>query len=495
MHTRRVPSLNPDSAVPRSRQPGPSVGITRLDDDGRARPLTTHLSELDTSHQFSLQTHPGRSLFPAFLFLGHRCDHLGSSSSPTWAPASCHLQGHQHSLTACSRRERTGDKTAVVHSEEPDLLRSTIKSHLVSSNPTHLPRRLTPFRPPTPTLNKPYPARHCTIGKTRMMAPSRKYKDSKRATTYDDEDNDVSTASEPEAPTTRRATAKSAPAVNKAPASGKGKNAAAVRPGDDSGSETASALEDEAAAATKKGKLPVRGKQKEAVDVDDDATLSPTPSPDSKRTETASSKKAVVEDSDATESPPSSPIQKPKATSNKSKTTDSDKDRATSSRSPSPRPPKKSAKSTKRKASADEDDDDTPSPLPSPSPNGSPSPSRSPSPLPSGSPSPEPSAHTKKSGRIGGLKGAARGSSSPGGGSSPSAQPRVRKLGGIGHGHKSGSSQVVPESSQPGDAAAPAVEEKVEETVEEKADRRRAELKKTLESKALKGPVKKKRRL
>lgn len=57
---------------------------------------------------------------------------------------------------------------------------------------------------------------------------------------------------------------------------------------------------------------------------------------------------------------------------------------------------------------------------------------------------------------------------------------------------------MVPESSQAGDGGiVNAVEEEPdkEETMEEKADRRRAELKLELEKKAAKGPIKKKRRL
>lgn len=66
-----------------------------------------------------------------------------------------------------------------------------------------------------------------------------------------------------------------------------------------------------------------------------------------------------------------------------------------------------------------------------------------------------------------------------------------KPLGGIGR--KSKSSHLEAPSSPI--AHVPELEPPKEETVEERADRRRAELKVELEKKAAKGPVKKKRRL
>lgn len=77
--------------------------------------------------------------------------------------------------------------------------------------------------------------------------------------------------------------------------------------------------------------------------------------------------------------------------------------------------------------------------------------------------------------------------------------PKLGRIGAIGRKAKGvGSSQAETRSSPAPVGAEPAnaiPEEEVEETAEEKADRRRAELKLELENKIAKGPAKKKRRL
>lgn len=250
----------------------------------------------------------------------------------------------------------------------------------------------------------------------------------------------------------------------------------------DSGSETASASEsenDKAEADPPSKTVSVRPK---------DRTI--------RRTGFGAAEAGGVIASKESVSPPSkSPSSKPKATPKKV----SDDNDATPSPSPSPdsvSQPKPA--STKHNMNEKVDHG---SPLPSPSPNATPSPSPSPSPSPavSRSPSPDRPDQTTRLGRLGVLKKtAARNLKSSG---PEGFQPRIGRLGAIGRlgkGNVNSSQNEAPSSPTIGaegcNSSKDAGEER-QETVDERADRRRAELKVKLQRDATAGPAKKKRKL